>query len=93
MENMYNSNGMQPQQPEKKSNGGKIALIIIASVLGTLLLIGVIIYALRVSALKRIDKAKEYNYSIQGALYRKDNRRGPYAGRNTIHSIQRRAVL
>lgn len=49
MENMYSSNGMQPQQPEKKSNGGKIALIIIASVLGTLLLMGVIIYALNIA--------------------------------------------
>ena len=68
MENMYSSNGMQPQQPEKKSNGGKIALIIIASVLGTLLLMGVIIYALRVSALKRIDKAKEFITENAGLL-------------------------
>ncbi len=73
MENMYNSNGMQPQQPEKKSNGGKIALIIIASVLGTLLLIGVIIYALRVSALKRIDKAKEFISENAGSVIGNDS--------------------
>ena len=73
MENMYNSNGMQPQQPEKKSNGGEIALIIIASVLGTLLLMGVIIYALRVSELKRIDKAKEFITENAGSVIGNDS--------------------